>query len=250
MSDGSSSATPVDSGGSTPRLCRRDASVEELSMTTWMTKMNALAPLSSDALARQDEAAAVINWPAVAVGVTLSQAALSGRESMDPAVARTMLIDSLKYMVGALPNDLSEREVDMLNGFLPASALHADGLNLLGQTGTSLGSANILRWSRARLVCFVVSLFALILPVFAFLVERALVCERQYHLTERMVHGTGQVARNAGLATLLAGDKLLHLGQSSVGRQCLNFATWIFQSIAEGVTDGIDHTVKQRRVNL
>lgn len=252
-SDESSSTTIVNTGASTPQLSRQASSADQLSTRTLTRRMEALSASPSNMPSEQDEATA-IDWPAVAVGVNLSQAALNGRGSMDTAVARAMLVDGLKYMVGALPDDLSEREVDLLKEFLPAWPLPASSVEVHGPRRTSMNAnthpQNVLRSSTARLVCFLISLFVLAVPIFASLMSRALEYERQHHLAERTLQGSGQLARAAGTASVSAGDRLVRLGQTPVGGQCLLSARWVIQSIVEGITDGVDQTLKQQRPGM
>ena len=142
----------------------------------------------------------------------------------------------------------------MLKAFLPTSPGSVNGVETTGQTAASIHakakSENVLRSSTARLVCFLISLFVLVLPIFASLLNRALEYERQHRLTERAMQGTGLLARSAGTASLSAGDSLIRFGQTPVGGQCLYSARWVFQSILEGVGDGFDRTMKQKGTRL
>lgn len=169
---------------------------------------------------------------------------------MDPAVGRTMLIDGLKYMVGALPDDLTEREVDMLREFLPISRLPVNSAGDLvpgdRMTGAKAGSDNVLRSGTARMVCFFISILILVVPVLASLLSRALDYERQHRLAERTMQGTGQLAKNAASVSVSAADSLINLGQSPSGSQCLDSTRWIFQSIIEGAGDGFYESTRQR----
>jgi len=248
-SDGSCSTTLVNTGTSTPRLCPQGAPAQQLSMATLSMSTNALSALPDETLSKQGEKAAV-NWPAVAVGVNLSQTALKGHASMDPAVGRTMLIDGLKYMIGALPEDLTEREVGVLREFLPVSRLPVDSAGGLVPgnqvTGAKAGSDNVLRSGTARMVCFFISVLVLVVPILASLLSRALDYERQHRLAERTIQGTGQLAKNAASVSVSAADSLINLGQSPSGSQCLDSTRWIFQSIIEGAGDGFHESTRRR----
>lgn len=163
-----------------------------------------------------------------------------------------MLLDGLKYMVGALPDDLTEREVDMVKEFLPAPLLLADSAGGFvprkPMIGAKTGSENVLRSGTGRLVCFLISVFVLIIPIFTSLLSRALDYERQHRLTEKTIHGTGQLAKGAASVSVSAADSLIGLGQTPLGSQCLYSMRWVLRSIFEGVGDGVDRSMQQRKM--
>lgn len=169
---------------------------------------------------------------------------------MDSAIGRTMLLDGLKYMVRALPDDLTEREIDMLKEFLPTPLLRADSAGGFvprkPMTEAKAGSENMLRSGTGRLVCFLMGVFVLIIPLFTSLLSRALDYERQPRLTEKTIQGTGQLAKSAASVSVLAADSLIGLGQTPLGSHCLCSMRWVFQSIFEGVGDGVDKSMQQR----
>ena len=191
-----------------------------------------------------------INWQYVAIGHQILGSALQQSQSGNTTTSRNLYIDALKYIHFGAPNDLHEAE-----SYRASSQLNAEASDLIIDKhgpiarwhGKHERSPNVVRSSTTSIVSLIIAIFVLAMPIVADLLSRALEYERRHRVIERIVDGTSQFIKSTSDSGIAASQQVVRLGQSRLGTYCLLKMALIFNSIAEGISDGIVQSVEDQR---
>lgn len=205
-------------------------------------------------IARQERVGG-IDWEAAVLGNRMLTAATQRLSSNDATIPRALYIDAVKYLNSGLPRDLNESEINAIIEFLPFECQlqrqHGRGMSITdaemnpyANAKSPAQSPNLIRSSTARMITSMLALVLFALPLLASLLNRALVYEREHHLTERAIEASGQIARSAGSVSVTIGDCIVKWSRSSIGVYCVVRLGWLMQSIIEGVGDGVETSLK------
>jgi len=163
--------------------------------------------------------------------------------------ARQLYLHGLTYLLRGLPSDLSPEEEQSIQGSIPRKLLnHGDSDARDGLTtpppakshATSFSSQpSILRKALATTIVHVFVFFQFLLPYLKFLLRSAYEYERTHHISEKVLASSVDIADAFGKQSLAISAALYGMKNGKVGEVLSEVASWLIESIAGGIQDGI-----------
>ena len=190
-----------------------------------------------------------IDWNTATTGVLLwIRARLQARQSHANAAAlRSQHIHSLTYMLRALPEDMTQVELDIIRDVLPPgvsgkTAGMQDRVprysNACPERSSASSGSNLLGRSIAFIIVQLALLFSFVLPLLTQFLSLCLRYERRHRLTERaLIHG-GKALEALGEKGLDLRDVFFRFSEGRVGEAVSKAGTWVANGVVHGVNDG------------
>jgi len=186
-----------------------------------------------------------VDWETAKTGIIIWTDAVRRIEVIDARQAMQMQIDAIKYMHIALPAELADSDLHVLLDSLtanrdpPRRPTYIDLQDVPASQDTQISNNNFIRTTTARLVCRIISFVLFAIPVFTYLLSKALSYEREHQITKRTIQNGANVARAATAASVDVGEKLFNFKDTKFGACCTAVSSSIFQGFLEGVSDGV-----------
>ncbi|KAI5868568.1 hypothetical protein GGS23DRAFT_609265 [Durotheca rogersii] len=191
-----------------------------------------------------------INWRYAMQGSYLQHSASQEREDM--AFARKSYIDSVAYMLKALPGDMDDHEVSIIQRALPKSCApdtpqsQQDGAATIPVRADR--AKTLLRFAVQGFVAGFVVLFYTLMSLLAAVVRAGAHYERQYNIAEHLVSLGVVLTTAVGKQSGALSGKIGAMSEGKVGRVVTDIAAWTVEGVAGGIEDGIGqglHLIKQ-----
>jgi hypothetical protein len=177
-----------------------------------------------------------VDWNVASTGIKLWLNARTQVQftSGDPTAQRAMHIDALRYMNMALPNDLSQTEIEIIRASLHPQIRSENTLRLDPDT-----KPNALRQGVAQAVCWIIAMIFILIPIVLSAINRALVYERQHKILDRALNGSADFTKAMAERGLDLGDALVRFKGTPLGNTCLSTISWVVEGFAGGINDGL-----------
>ncbi|KAK5634560.1 hypothetical protein RRF57_010273 [Xylaria bambusicola] len=161
----------------------------------------------------------------------------------DPAFSRKSYIDGVAYVLMALPEDLSDREVASIREALPPSMSdldlvdEADGRAIGWKSAP--GSRTVLQRCVAITVALSVVFIHTILSYASIVVSVGAYYERKHNISEQILSKGFVIASAVGRHSVFLSAKICAMKDGPVGKAISNMATRTVESVASGIQEGI-----------
>ncbi|KAI1342338.1 hypothetical protein F5Y15DRAFT_372384 [Xylariaceae sp. FL0016] len=195
-----------------------------------------------------------IKWPYYIQAHHMQQAA--ARESADVGFVRKSYIDGVAYMLQALPDDLNDREQEVIRQALPETCapktyVIAPAQQAIDWSGDdSARKVSLLQRSVAMLVASIFHAIYMLWLLTAKAVCLGAQYERQYHITQQVMGQGLFVATVVGKHSAIISSKIISLSDGRIGRAMADFASKWIESVTAGIQDGVGQgllIIEQRR---
>ena len=184
-----------------------------------------------------------VDWMTADTGRFLCDAAhrrsADGNGIMNYARVREEYIDGVKYLLKALPPNLTETELDKLDSALPAELQEiAEQRQARRNDLRRRRKSNLLSKSISWAILRSAMLLSILLPLLLGFLGFCLRYERENHLTEKFV----DLATSALNSLQKREPELLacvsHFGHGRVGKVLIGGTAWVIDGVVQGVADG------------
>lgn len=185
-----------------------------------------------------------VDWETAKTGVIIWTDAVRRIEMIDAKQAMQMHVDAIKYMHIALPAELADSDLHVLLDSLTASRdpphkpAYMNLQDVPVAQDTQIGK-NFIRTTTASLVCRIISFVLFAIPVFTYLLSRALRYEREHQITKRTIQNSANVAKVATAVSVDVSERLFNFKDTKFGACCTAASSSIFQGVLEGINDGV-----------
>jgi len=183
-----------------------------------------------------------INWETSSTGVQLwlvARTQAANDVNANPALLRFMYIDAIRYMIMALPPDLSASELKFLNDSLPEQLRTQQAPVQGARIAQEPPPRNLLRRSVSQTVLLLFATMTLLMPYLINLLNICLSYERRHHLSERLLANGMVLADNLGDLGLEARDAMVRFANSRTGAVLACASFWVVDGLVGGLTDGL-----------
>ncbi|KAK2768294.1 hypothetical protein FQN54_000147 [Arachnomyces sp. PD_36] len=189
-----------------------------------------------------------VAWNRVSPGFNLVQNATQEalRHQPDNALARSLYINGLLYLLEALPDDLSAEEIATIRPRLPKSVERTIPIC----TRACQGHTNSDNGQRARAPSLLHRVFAssiiqifiiihFLIPYFKLLFQHLYKYERTHRISERMLVFGVNTIDNIGKGGNHVGSVASRFGEGDIGKRLRSIAAWGLEETVRGVSEGV-----------
>lgn len=164
-----------------------------------------------------------------------------------PDFERKAFLDGAEYILKSLPENLTMQEVDRLRasmpvGMFPDYSSHGPAYPSGYRSsagGPGAQNKSVLHRCVQAAVVHLFILLQLALPYVIILLRLALRTEREYKVSQNVVHASITLANAIGASGVRITGSLCNMGDGRLGQMLVDTAAWTIEGVTGGLTEGV-----------